>query len=135
MDVIKTARELGKAIQADERYKNYTAAKSHNDSDEALQNLIGEFNLQRENLTLEAAKPEKDQEKINILNEKMRETYNEIMSNPNMRAFSAAKAEIDVLINRVNQIIAMSCEGDDPETCEPKTANCGGGCGGCGGCG
>lgn len=135
MDAIKTARELGKAIQADERYKNYIAAKDKNDTDEVLQNLIGEFNLQRENLTREASKSDKDQEKIDNLNDKMRETYNQIMSNENMRKFSAAKAEIDMLINYVNQIIAMCCDGQDPDTCEPAAPKCGSGCGSCGGCG
>ena len=40
MDAIKAARELGKAIQADPRYKDYVAAKEANDADEELQKLI-----------------------------------------------------------------------------------------------
>ena len=136
MDAIKSARELGKAIQADERFKAYFAAKDKNDTDEALQDLIGEFNLQRMNLTEMASKGDKEQAKVDELNEKMRETYNQIMSNENMRAFSAAKAEIDILINHVNQIIAMCCDGADPDTCEPAPpkGGCGSGCGSCGGC-
>ncbi|MDR2558646.1 MAG: YlbF family regulator [Oscillospiraceae bacterium] len=137
MQPIQAARELGKAIQNDERYKDYFAAKEKNDGDEALQNLIGEFNLQRENLTMEASKAEgeKNQEKIDELNEKMRATYAEIMSNENMRAYSAAKAGFDRMLNQVNQIVAMCCEGADPDTCEPAAKGCGSGCGGCGGCG
>ena len=48
MDIIKITRELGKAIQADERFIAYNAAKLANDNDEELQNLIGEFNLKRQ---------------------------------------------------------------------------------------
>jgi cell fate (sporulation/competence/biofilm development) regulator YlbF (YheA/YmcA/DUF963 family) len=137
MNPINSARELGKAIQGDERYAAYFSAKEKNDGDEALQNLIGEFNLQRENLTLELSKAEgeKEQGKIDTLNEKMRATYAEIMSNEHMRAYSAAKAEFDAMLNAVNQIVAMCCEGADPETCEPAAKSCGSGCGGCGGCG
>ncbi|MCL2636876.1 MAG: YlbF family regulator [Oscillospiraceae bacterium] len=137
MNPIQAARELGKAIQADDRFKAYFTAKEKNDGDEALQNLIGEFNLQRENLSMELSKAEgeKKQGKIDELNEKMRGTYAEIMSNENMRAYSGAKAEFDQMLNGVNQIVAMCCEGADPETCEPAAKGCGSGCGSCGGCG
>ena len=40
MDVIALTRELGKAIQADERYAKYLAAKEVNDKDDELQKLI-----------------------------------------------------------------------------------------------
>ncbi|MDR2531938.1 MAG: YlbF family regulator [Oscillospiraceae bacterium] len=137
MEPIQAARELGRAIQSDERFRAYFAAKDKNDGDGVLQNLIGEFNLQRENLTMEVSKTEgeKDQSKIDGLNEKMRGTYAEIMSNENMKAYSQAKNEVDKMISQVNQIIAMCCEGADPDTCEPAAKSCGSGCGGCGGCG
>ena len=45
MDVIEMARELGKAIQQDERYKRIDAAKKANDEDSQLQELIVKFNL------------------------------------------------------------------------------------------
>ena len=40
MDIIAMARELGKAIQQDERYKRIDAAKKANDADSVLQDLI-----------------------------------------------------------------------------------------------
>ena len=43
MDIIAMARELGKAIQQDERYKRIDAAKKANDEDQALQDLIVKF--------------------------------------------------------------------------------------------
>ena len=36
MDAIQAVRELGKAIQADERYIEYAKAKKANDEDEEL---------------------------------------------------------------------------------------------------
>ena len=39
MDVIAQVRELGKAIQQDERYINYAKAKLANDNDENLQKI------------------------------------------------------------------------------------------------
>ena len=53
MDAIQAVRELGKAIQEDERYIEYAKAKKANDEDTELQNLIGEFNLIRQNAAME----------------------------------------------------------------------------------
>ena len=47
MTVIEQARELGKAIQTDERYIRYMKASEINDTDTEIQNRIGEFNLKR----------------------------------------------------------------------------------------
>ena len=47
MDIITMARELGKLIQQDERYKRIDAAKKANDEAEKLQELIAKFNLKR----------------------------------------------------------------------------------------
>ena len=63
MDAIQAVRELGKAIQADERYVEYAKAKKANDEDAELQNLIGEFNLIRQNAAMEYNKPEEEQNK------------------------------------------------------------------------
>ena len=55
MDIIAMARELGKAIQQDERYKRIDAAKKANDEDQALQDLIVKFNMKRSELTTETS--------------------------------------------------------------------------------
>lgn len=45
MAFIETLRQLGKEIQADERYVALREAAAKNDADEALQQKIGELNL------------------------------------------------------------------------------------------
>ena len=138
MDAIKIARELGKAIQADERYKAYHEAKELNDADEGLQAAIGEFNLVRQKLSMEAHKPDsmKNAELLESLNKEAQEVYAKIMENPNMKKFTDCKNEMDAMIRDVSTIISLCCDGEDPDTCEyqPKAGGCGGGgCGGCGG--
>ncbi len=135
MDAITAARELGKAIQGDERYIAYTKAKQNNDNDSELQNKIGDFNLIRQNLQMEMSKPEneKDSDKINEQNKTMQGVYNEIMSNVNMAEFTITKNAVDKMLNEINQIIGMCCDGEDPDTCQPS--DCGGSCSTCGGCG
>lgn len=136
MDVILQARELGKAIQRDSRFIAYNEAKLRNDGDAELQDLIGEFNLLRQNIQMEMARPEdeKDDEKIAGLNTKMRTAYEGIMGNANMAKFTEVKSEVDKMLNEINQIISLCCEGEDPDTCQPNE-NCGGSCESCAGCG
>lgn len=133
MTVIEMTRELGKAIQADPRYAAYIAARANNDADEDLQQKIGEFNMQRMQLNREMSKPERDQDKIAEMNQKIRDLYAAIMSNTNMAAFNDAKSAFDDLMLEVNGIINLCAQGEDPATCEPHS-NCTGSCSTCGGC-
>ena len=138
MDAIKAARELGKAIQADSRYKDYVAAKEANDADEELQKLISDFSAKRQRLQAEMSREPEDQdgEKIRAMNKEMQDAYGEVMKNANMANFAVVKNALDMMLNEVNMIISMSCEGEDPETCDPHAAHgCGGSCATCGGCG
>lgn len=132
MDIIEMTRALGKAIQQDERYIRLSLARDNNDNDEKLQEMIGKFNLKRVEVNQEAARPDKDQAKLDQLNESIRALYKEIMENPNMAEFNAAKEEIDSLMNFVNQILVLSVNGQDPNTVEQSS--CTGSCATCAGC-
>ncbi len=135
MTVIEMARELGKALQEDERYKKYQEAKVKNDKDIELQNMIGDFNVKRMQLNQEMQKKEKDAEAMKRLDGELKEVYNKIMANPNMAEFTSAQEKVEKLINSVNFIISMAANGEDPMTCpEEQPASCGGSCSTCGGC-
>jgi cell fate (sporulation/competence/biofilm development) regulator YlbF (YheA/YmcA/DUF963 family) len=136
MDAIKAARELGKAIQADERYVRYNEAMKANDADMELQELIGEFNLARQNVALEMSKSKEEQnkEKLDIQNKEMQRLYTLVMQNEHMADFTMAKADMDKLLHEINGIIALCCDGEDPDTCEVQAGGCSGSCSTCGGC-
>ncbi len=134
MDIIAQARELGKAIQKEESFINLQEVQKKADADTELQALIGEFNLKRMAINNEASQKERDQEKINVLNNEMREVYAKIMSNENMIAYNEAKQAFDVVANRVMAIVQQSAEGADPETADYSQSSCSGSCESCGGC-
>ena len=133
MDVIAIARELGKAVQQDERYIKMMAQQQANDEDTALQQLIGEFNLKRVALNTEINKADKDQEKINALNSEIKDIYAKIMENENMQSYNEAKSELDSLMDFVLQILRGSVNGEDPETIQQQSG-CSGSCSSCAGC-
>ena len=115
MDVIELARELGKAIQQDERFLAMQIARQNSDNDDELQQLIGEFNLKRMAINNEAAKENRDEAKLQQLNSELRETYAKVMQNKNMNAYNEAKELMDNMLKRINAIISISAEGGDPE--------------------
>ena len=133
MNLIKQAREMGKAIQASEEYAKLRKAQEANDNDAELQDLIGKFNLKRMELNNLLAKDEKDEEKLGKMNAELRELYQQVMSNVHMTEYNDAKNAMDMLMNQVNAILVMSVNGEDPDTCDP-TPSCTGSCSTCGGC-
>lgn len=134
MNVIELTRELGKALQNDEKYLAYVAARNANDADEELQKLIGDFNMGRMKLNQEMSKAEKDNDAIAKMNDEIRTLYAKIMGNPNMVAYNTAKADFEDVLDQVNNIITLSANGEDPATCEAKPHKCSGSCSTCGGC-
>lgn len=133
MDIIKMTRELGKAIQQDERYVAYNLAKTANDNDTELQTLISDFDKKRNSLNEEVCKEDKNTDMIKALDEDIKDLYGRIMSNPNMVIFNGAKNSLEQLISEVNQIITMCANGEDPDTCQ-VSHGCSGSCSTCGGC-
>ena len=133
MDVIAKARELGKAIQQDERFIRYAKARLANDDDKELQDAIGEFNIVRMELDREVNSDEKNDDKVKELNEKLRKVYSSVMSSPAMVEYNTAKAALDTLVNEINVIISKSIDGEDPDTCD-TSSGCTGSCDSCGGC-
>ena len=135
MDVIAKARELGAALQQDERYTKLMEAQKANEADTALNELIAKIQLVQMSFQHEAAKEDKNEQKLEAYDKEFGEIYTQIMANPNMQAYEAARGEIDKLMQYINSIFALCLQGEDPATCEPhEEHSCGGECSTCGGC-
>lgn len=138
MDVIEVARALGKAIQADARYAEYTEARKANDADTDLQNLIGKLNILQMSYQNEAEKETPDQQKLDAWDEEFGKIYGEVMLNPNMRVYEEKKQAMDDLMRYIVNLLSLCANGEDPETAEPRAndgTGCSGSCSSCGGCG
>ncbi len=132
MDVIKAARQLGEALQADPAYIRFAKATLESENNAELQDKIGQFNIKRMNLDNELSKEEKDETAVKSLNEELRELYNSIMAHPVMAEYNEARQGVDKILADVNSIITMCAQGADPQTCE--ISNCTGNCSSCSGC-
>jgi len=136
MDIMELTRELGKALQSDDRYIAYQITKQAQEDDLELQALIHGFENMRSQINLELCKDEmyQDTNRIKELDENMKSNYKKIMSNKNMIAFNSAQSALESLVSNMTQILSLCANGADPETCQPSSG-CGGSCSTCGGCG
>lgn len=132
MSLEKLTRELGKAIQQDERYLTMQKAIEANEKDTALNELMSKIQLIQVSYQHEASKEDPNEEKMKAYDEEFRGVYAEIMANENMRNYEVARKDIDDLMNFLTGILAMCVNGDDPDTCDPTAHSCGGDCGSCG---
>ncbi len=132
MDIIELTRKLGAAIQQEESYKKFMAAKQRNEEDLELQDKIQAFNLMNMQLEAEMQKEEPNRDRLVDVNKQLTEIYNEVMATESMSAYNVAFKEYNELIQKIMGILQMCQNGEDPATCEPS--NCSGDCGSCGGC-
>ena len=133
MTIEKLTRELGKAIQQDERYLAMRKAVEANEQDTELNELMSKIQLIQVSYQHEASKEEPNEEKMKAYDEEFIVVYAQIMQNENMRNYEIARKEIDDMMNYLTGILAMCVNGDDPDTCDPTAHSCSGDCSGCGG--
>lgn len=135
MDLIQMARELGAAIQQDERCIALNLANKANEEDSELNDLMGQMQIIQMNYQKEADKQEDaDQEKLDAYNDSFTKVYNQIMEKPAMQSFQVARHEVDILMKYITGILSLCVRGEDPATCEPEPEHeCGGECSSCGG--
>ena len=135
MDIIEITRQLGAAIQQDERYLAFHEARKTNEADTDLNHLINKIQLINMSYLHEAAKDDAIEEKLAAYDKEFTEVYQAVMANENMQKYEAARQAVDEMMNHITGILALCVQGEDPKTCEPQEEHhCSGECGSCGGC-
>ena len=137
MNVIELTRQLGAAIQKDERYLAFAAAMEANEKDDALNALMGEIQMIQMNYQMEASKETPDSAKMQEFEAEFNAKYEAFMANENMQKYDEARAQVDSMMNYIMQILGLCVNGADPATCEPEQQHehsCDGSCSSCSGC-
>lgn len=135
MDLVSKTRELGALLQQDERYLKLMEAQKANEADDALNELISKIQLLQMSFQHEASKEDRDEKKLEEYDKEFGQIYAQIMANDNMKAYEAARGEVDKLMTYLTGILGLCLQGADPATCEPEQEHeCGGECSTCGGC-
>ena len=127
MTVFELAAELGKALKADDKLVRLENAKKGYEEDKELQKMMVEYEVQQKALQGEITKPERDTMFIDIIQKRINELYNAIMENPAFMELNEAQAEVNELMNAVNNAITFEITGEVP-SCTHDCSTCGGGC-------
>lgn len=127
MDIFELAAELGKALKADDRLVRLEAAKNAYTSDAELQKSLIEYEVQQKALQGEIVKDERDTVLIDLIQKRIDELYKFIMDHPKFIELSEVQAEVNELMNAVNNTITYNITGEMP-SCTHDCSTCGGGC-------
>lgn len=125
--VSEMADELGEAIETTKAFIEYQGAKEAYDSDEALQKLIGEFNLKKMAVMNEMQKEDaKDEAKLAEYQQEMRDAYANILKNDVYTDYNEKKTVLETMVNQVYSIINAHVTGEEPGGCTGSCSTCGG---------
>ena len=127
MTIFELAVELGKALKEDEKLVRLANAKTAYEIDKDLQKMMVEYEVQQKALQGEITKPERDTMFIDIIQKRINELYNAIMAHPVFVELNEAQADVNELMNAVNNTITFEITGEAP-SCTHDCSTCGGGC-------
>ena len=119
-------QKLGKAIAQDGIVARLKETQAKYEANTELQQAILEYNTQRAALEEAYKTPERDDEVVEAITQRIQSLYNRIVEDADYAGFVAAKEEMDRLLSDVNSEIAFQVFGERP--CSHNCGSCGGGC-------
>ncbi len=125
MEIMEIAEMLGEAIKGDDRMVRLNNAKNAYDSDVELNRAMIEYDVQQKALSYEYEKEEKDMALISQIQAKIDELYKKITASPVFTELDNAQAEVNALMNEVNQKITSTITGVD-QSCTGSCSTCSG---------
>lgn len=126
-EIFELAATLGKALKNDERLVRLDNAKKAYEADKELGKHMIEYEVQQKALQGELIKDERDTLFIDIIQKRIDELYKLIMEHPVFIELNEAQAEVNELMNAVNNTISFNITGETP-SCTHNCSTCGGGC-------
>ncbi len=120
MDIIKLTRELGAAIQQDDRYAKFQAAQKANEEDKDLNDLMGKIQLVHMSYQHEASKEDANEQKLAAYETEFNDLYKKVMENEHMRDYEVARAEIDE-ISPASSLFASRAKIPQPASLKKST--------------
>ena len=127
MTIFELAAALGKALKEDAKLVRLADAKKAYEADGELQKMMVEYEVQQKALQGEITKDERDTLFIDVIQKRINELYETIMSHPVFVELNEAQADVNELMNSVNNAITFEITGEIP-SCTHDCSTCGGGC-------
>ena len=126
MTIFELAAELGRALKADDKLVRLENAKKAYEADTELNKQMIEYEVQQKALQLEITREDRDTLLIDNIQKRIDTLYREIMEHPVFVELNEAQAEVNELMNAVNQTITFQITGELPSSCTHDCSTCGG---------
>ena len=126
MEIFELAAELGKKLKDDPRLVALEEAKAAYEKDPQLQKYMLEYDVQQKAMQREVAKPDRDMLFIETIQKRIDDLYKLITENPAFAELNRTQAEVNDLMNRVNQTIMTQITGEEPSGRTHACRTCGG---------
>ena len=128
MTIFELANELGTALKNDAKLIRLAEAKKAYENDNVIKKYMVEYEVQQKALQVELTKEERDTLFIDVIQKRIDELYKLIMEHPTFIELNEAQAEVNELMNAVNNTISFAITGELPDSCTHNCSTCGGGC-------
>lgn len=126
MTIFELAAELGRALKEDDKLVRLENAKKAYEADTELNKKMIEYEVQQKALQLEITRDDRDTLLIDNIQKRIDTLYRDIMENPVFMELNDAQAEVNELMNAVNQTITFQITGEVPSSCTHDCSTCGG---------
>ena len=105
-DMMSLARALGEKLQESVQYKTFCETRDACKANPKLKAKLDEFNVQKKIYDIESSKgDENDTQLLDAISARMEVLYAEISEDPEMKAYTRAEENLNILLNAINMTI------------------------------
>ena len=126
MEIFELAAELGKKLKDDARLVALEDAKKAYEENAQLKKYMIEYEVQQKAMQAEVGRNDRDLHMIEAIQKRIDELYKLIAEHPVFLELNRVQAEVNDLMNRVNQTIMTQITGEEPSSCTHNCSTCGG---------
>ena len=126
MEIFELAAALGKKLKEDARLEALEVAKKNYEENPQLQKYMIEYEVQQKAMQKAVGEADRDMQLIESIQNRIDELYHRIAEHPVFAELNRAQAEVNELMNSVNQTIMTQITGEEPSGCTHNCSTCSG---------
>lgn len=104
--ILEIAKRLGEALKSSLEYGQFVKTRADMNANKELKNKLDEFKVQKTLLDIEKEKEDADEHVVDVIGARVELLYREIMDIPEMKAYTKAEEDLNLLMTAVNMTIS-----------------------------
>ena len=124
MEIFELAKALGEKLKDDARLVALEKAKNDYEKNAELKKYMVEYDVQQRAMQKAVGQSDRDMQMIEQIQNRIDELYRLISEHPVFAELNRAQAEVNELMNAVNQTIMTQITGEEPSGCTHDCSSC-----------